>query len=303
MRKFLLVFLSLGFMTCNDGDIITVELDFEDTFEQCGELVFYKTKADPSESLSIDFNIVNNIETFLNVDADNMYVSGDLAVVFNYRTYNTSLPTDYFCTNIPPSSVTIVSDDQSDDSTAKITTTLTEDDNDGIPAELEDINGDGDLTNDDTDGDGIANYLDDDDDGDNVPTATENPDPNNDDLINDAQDTDGDGTPDYLDTDDDGDGVLTRDEEFETPDQNPTNDIDNASIGPDYLNDMFSMSVPATDYREHTIVQTYTIRCIVNSIGLSNLNQQTFDFGSLPPLRNSDNTGTIRDLNVTPDFN
>lgn len=296
MRKFFLICLCFGFLTCNDGDIITFQLDFNDTFQQCGELVFYKTKSDPSESLSIDFSSVTSIDTFLNVDADGIYMSGNLACIFNYRTYNANLPTNYFCTNIPPSSVTILTDDQSDGSTAQVTTVLTEDDDDGIPAALEDINGDGNLDNDDTDGDGIPNYLDFDDDGDNVPTTTENPDPNNDGVLDDAQDTDMDGIPDYLDTDDDGDGALTRDEENDSQDQNPTNDIDNASIGANYLNALFSVSVPATAYRLHAIQQTYEISCIVNDIQISNLTQQSLDFGKL-----SSNITSSRSL--TPNFN
>ena len=78
---------------------------------------------------------------------------------------------------------------------------------------MEDLNNNGDLEDDDTDGDGIPNYKDNDDDGDNVRTILENPDDNGDGLIDDAQDTDGDTIPDYLDTDDDGDGILTRHED------------------------------------------------------------------------------------------
>ncbi|PTX61123.1 hypothetical protein C8N46_105280 [Kordia periserrulae] len=69
-------------------------------------------------------------------------------------------------------------------------------DGDGIVDTFEDINGDNDLTNDDTDEDGIPNYLDADDDGDGTNTADENYDGDND-PTND--DTDGDGIPDYLD--------------------------------------------------------------------------------------------------------
>lgn len=47
-------------------------------------------------------------------------------------------------------------------------------DNDGIPTSEEDVNGDGDSTNDDTDHDGIPNYLDGDDDGDGILTKDEN---------------------------------------------------------------------------------------------------------------------------------
>lgn len=63
-------------------------------------------------------------------------------------------------------------------------------DGDGILTEDEDLNGDGDPTNDDTDEDGIPNYLDEDDDGDGIPT------------IDEPGDADGNGTPDYLEGDD-----------------------------------------------------------------------------------------------------
>ena len=73
-----------------------------------------------------------------------------------------------------------------------------DDDNDGVLSKNEDVDNDGDVRNDDTDGDLIPNYLDIDDDGDGILTrdedANEDGDPTND-------DTDNDGTPDYLDTD------------------------------------------------------------------------------------------------------
>lgn len=74
----------------------------------------------------------------------------------------------------------------------------TDHDGDTIASNNEDVDGDGDVTNDDTDEDLIPNYLDDDDDNDGVLTeyedANEDGNPTND-------DTDGDGTPDYLDAD------------------------------------------------------------------------------------------------------
>ncbi len=80
-------------------------------------------------------------------------------------------------------------------------------DNDGVPSILEDINGDGDVTNDNTDEDQertlrlqfLANHLDADDDQDGTPTRDE--------IIIDAlgnvsfPDGDGDGIPVYLDRD------------------------------------------------------------------------------------------------------
>ncbi len=71
-------------------------------------------------------------------------------------------------------------------------------DNDSVPNMVEDLDGDGDPTNDDTDEDLIPNYADDDDDNDGVKTIDEDSngdgDPTND-------DSDGDGIPDYLDED------------------------------------------------------------------------------------------------------
>ncbi|MCF6222097.1 MAG: hypothetical protein L3J34_00080 [Flavobacteriaceae bacterium] len=75
---------------------------------------------------------------------------------------------------------------------------IADSDNDWVVNNDEDIDGDGDVKNDDTDEDGIPNYLDIDDDGDGI--LTKNEDANGDgDPTND--DTDGDGIPDYLDKD------------------------------------------------------------------------------------------------------
>jgi len=68
-------------------------------------------------------------------------------------------------------------------------------DNDTVPSMMEDVDGDGNPLNDDTDGDRVPNYLDFDDDGDGVLTADEY-DRNNDGI---PDDSNGDGIPDYLD--------------------------------------------------------------------------------------------------------
>jgi len=86
----------------------------------------------------------------------------------------------------------------------------TDHDGDGIPSYLEDVDGDGRLTNDNTDNDfrtlstgaqsPLYNYLDSDDDGDGTPTREEiNLDANGNFVS--FRDTDGDGIPDHLDKD------------------------------------------------------------------------------------------------------
>ncbi len=101
-----------------------------------------------------------------------------------------------------------------------------DDDGDGVVSSQEDINSDGDPTNDYTDGDGIPNYLDDDDDADKdgLQTAYEC-------SVLPCRDTDGDGIPDYNDPDDDNDTLPTEDE---CPDGLPCPDTDDDDI-PDYL--------------------------------------------------------------------
>jgi len=301
MKKILtLLYCCMLFTTCDDGDIITVEFDFDDTFKTCGDIVFYKTKEDPAESLSIQITSPSiTLNDLFDVNADNtltitanIYGSSNL---FNYRTYNT-LPNDLFCNDVPPADVTITTDAESTTGTVTITTVLTEDDNDGIPAELEDINGNGDLDDDDTDGDGLPNYLDEDDDGDNVKTVTEKPNYTESEGLVNAQDTDGDSIPDYLDDDDDGDGVLTRDEENNIQDQNPTNDVTNNEIGPDYLNSEIANTVAAVAYRVHTIKQSYEVTLIITNIQLPNITQDVFNFGTLS------NSATSSTRTVTPEF-
>ncbi|MDA3879416.1 MAG: gliding motility-associated C-terminal domain-containing protein [Prolixibacteraceae bacterium] len=99
-------------------------------------------------------------------------------------------------------------------------------DYDGIPDIIEDLDGDGNPCNNDTDGDGIPNYRDVDDDDDGLLTIHEDID-GNDDPTND--DTDGDGIPNYLDTDDDGDCMPT-DEEIAWNDGDVSFDLDGDGI-------------------------------------------------------------------------
>ncbi len=91
----------------------------------------------------------------------------------------------------------------------------------------------------DTDGDGLENWEDPDDDGDGIPTIKENPDPNGDGSVADAQDTDGDNSYDYVDADDDGDRVGTLYENADPDgDGNPYDAEDTDGDGtPDYLDD------------------------------------------------------------------
>ena len=122
MRQLFFLFLILNTIvlnSCDDGDIITVELDFDNTFKVCDggdDLVFYKTKNDPSESLSLKLSNTN-LEDVLAVDEagvfENTYTIST-SNPFNYRSYsNASLPSDLFCNVIPNAEININQDIES----------------------------------------------------------------------------------------------------------------------------------------------------------------------------------------------
>lgn len=118
-------------------------------------------------------------------------------------------------------------------------------DTDNAASEIEDVNGDSNLANDDTDFDGIPNYLDNDDDGDLVLTNLEYVFANKNNVTQGAnilRDTDSDGIPNYLDNDDDGDNVLTFLEDYNR-DGNPSNDDTNTNGSPDYLDFAVALGV------------------------------------------------------------
>ncbi len=283
MRKIVtFICFSILLTACNDGDVFTVELNFEDVLTLCPEItesyLVYKTKPDPFESLSIIFpqNATNNLIFNPTVSPYDSELTINMSSIrFNYRTYDGD-PINLICTLIPGSDVNIIEDFEADSGTIQTLSTFIDSDDDGIPSEFEDINGNGNLDDDDTDNDGIPNYLDEDDDNDNVLTKNENPDPNNDGDFSDAQNTnqDEDSIPDYLDNDDDGDGVLTRLED-ENMDTNPTNDFDENSDTPNIRRYLDNTAVESFAGNDQFLVNTYD-RIITVDFKILNTNLEVF---------------------------
>lgn len=287
MRKFFYVIFSLALLliSCNDGDVISVELDFDKTLNLCGDenssnYVIYDIKTDPFESLILLFptsstnNLIFNPATTPHTGSFN--VNGS-SIRFNYRTYDGD-PVGLICEEIPDSNVNIIEDYEAMSGTVSYTSTFVDDDNDGIPSALEDINGNGNLEDDDTDGDGIPNYKDDDDDGDNVKTKDENPDPNSDGNLDDAQDTDGDGIPDYLDVDDDGDGVITRYEDGNL-NGNLFDDFLPGAIIPRYLDNTATDTFVNDTINLNSFKRTVTTSFIITNTDLGIINTDLIELG------------------------
>lgn len=293
MQKLLyLLSLFLLVSTCDDGDVLDVKLDFDRELSICdlsaGNYFLYDTKKNPSESLSLIFpknpttNLIfnppeNNYKTTLTINGTN--------TLFNYRTYDGS-PESLICNLLPDAATNILNDYAATSGTVTIITTYVEDDDDGIPADVEDANLDGDndpSTNPtDSDGDGIPDYLDADDDNDNVLTKDEKHNYTKADGLSKAQDTDGDGIPDYLDNDDDGDGVLTRLEDADL-NGNPMDDRDSSSPTPGiprYLDKEAKDTFDSQKLNKHKYKRIYTIKFYINNVNLDVISLTEIDFGT-----------------------
>ena len=278
MRIFLvLIFSCFVLFSCNDGDVISVELDFDKSLTLCGDettsnYILYDTKTTPFESLMLLFPNNSQAEAIFNTEnsgtIQTLTINGN-SVKFNYRTY-TADPNTYICQDIPEANVSVTDNYEASSGNAVFTTTFEDDDNDGVPNTLE-FNGD-------SDNDGIENYKDSDDDGDNVPTINEKPDPNGDGDLDDMQDTDGDLIPDYLDNDDDGDGTLTIFED-ENNNGNLFDDLATGAAIARFLDDTVMTSFESTFVRTNEFSRKFTVNVTLENIDISILSTDSFFLG------------------------
>ncbi len=295
MRKLLYIFcLSLLVTTCDDGDIINIELDFDQVLKLCGDensnnYLLYDTKNDPSESLTLLFPVSTNNTLIFNPPENNYteeLVINATSIRFNYRTY-TGDPEDYICQDIPDANVVVNNDyPAASGAIASFLSTYVDDDNDGVPSVLEnqDPNNDGVFDDaQDTDGDGLPDYIDADDDNDNVLTINENPNYSSEDGLTLAQDTDGDSIPDYLDEDDDGDGIISRYED-ENGNKSLTDDFDeNSPIVPNiarYLDPNTTETFVIDQFISTTFSRAITVAVIVQNVSIDILNADIIDLGT-----------------------
>ena len=280
MRNYFLVliFSCFVFVSCNDGDVISVELDFDKTLTLCGDetssnYILYDTKTTPFESLTLLFP--NNVQadsifnTGISGKTETLLINGN-SVRFNYRTYSAD-PNTYICQDIPDASVSVTNNYEASSGNVIFTTTFEDDDNDGVPNALE-FDGD-------TDGDTIPDYKDYDDDGDNVPTINEKPDPNGDGDLSDMQDTDGDSIPDYLDMDDDNDGTLTKFED-ENNNGNLFDDLATGAAVARFLDITVDDSFESSVTNPNEFSRNFSVNVTLENIDISILSTDSFFLGT-----------------------
>lgn len=290
MRKLLyLLSLLLVITACNDGDVIDVQLEFDGNLTKCelstSDYLMYEIKTDPFESVSLIFPRNANTDLIFNpvvTPHSFEFPINNSNVFFNYRTYNGN-PENLLCQLIPDPNTNITNDYFATSGIVRTTTTFYDDDEDGIPTEVEDLNLDGDnnpATNPtDRDGDGFPDYLDADDDNDNVLTINEGHNYSEEFGLLNAQDTDGDGTPDYLDHDDDGDGILTRFEDA-NGDGNPRNDFALDSNVARYLDVDAMEEFPGAALVPNTYKRFYRVEFKLYNINIDVLSTDELDFGT-----------------------
>lgn len=287
MKKLLTLFTAIILCSCNDGDVIVDNFEFENIdVEACDPLIsgstfnytFYKLDRTNNESISLDLSVTADL--FTQNGTYGPYTLGSTNTI-EYRRFDGQPATDYYCNNIPSTTPQVLERYFSTGGEVTFTTTTEfEDDNDGIPAELEKDNG----VERDTDGDGIPDHLDADDDGDNVLTVNESV------VIIDgaistmSNDEDGDGIYDYLDADDDGDMIPTIQEDLDG-NLDPSNDLSMNGI-PAYLDNTATLTAsPAiTAYRVNVYNrQARVVISVENMTLMSNDNEiilQTYNFGT-----------------------
>ncbi|UZO79539.1 hypothetical protein NBT05_11270 [Aquimarina sp. ERC-38] len=215
--------LSLVVTACDDGDIIVTSFEFDELdLNVCpgieeNSFVFFKINPQLDEAISYNF-ISDQYDASSETETPLTFMLSEGNNELTYRQFDRDITNDYYCNTVPDSDINVINEVKSTEGLAQITVTIVEqDDEDGVPAldddpmvdpiEIEDLNANNDLTDDDTDNDGIPNYLDTDDDNDGILTSAEL---SNGIATDDSyRDTDEDGIPDYRDNDDDGDGVPT----------------------------------------------------------------------------------------------
>lgn len=245
-------------VSCDDGDLIVTDFNFENrNLQWCGDnttqVLFNINNDQVHEAIAFRFELDTPEPRFFSTEEGQTAIplTSDNQVI--YRVFDAEVEESYFCNAVPPVSPSVVEEFRSTSGGEMIITTrlnnAVDHDGDNVPSEEEGMG-----TGQDTDGDGIPDYLDVDDDGDNVLTRIE--------IEVEASgqaggypDSDGDGTPDYLDSDDDNDQVPTRNEDWNL-NNNPADDVNEENV-PHYLNPEISDFFEITTVRENTISRSF----------------------------------------------
>lgn len=273
MRKVLsLIFAATILFSCDDGEIIVTDFNFEDPkLQRCGDddthVLFKINNTGVNEAIAFRFNRATPETGFFAMEEGQITIPINETNQLIYRVFDGEVSSSYFCNEIPPVSPRVTEEYRSTTGGEVVITTslatATDHDGDGVLSADEGMNEER-----DTDSDGIPDYLDIDDDGDNILTRVEiKVEAEN--SANGYPDSDGDGTPDFLDADDDNDGVPTRNEDWDM-NLNPEDNRNDDGL-PHYLNPEITDPFEVTGSRENAISRSF--RYLVTARNLTLVNQ------------------------------
>ncbi|NND15556.1 MAG: hypothetical protein HKN89_04460 [Eudoraea sp.] len=112
MKKWLGISLLITLFSCNDGNLEISVIDFDDTSIQfCDAQVsttstlFFKLNSEEALILELQSGLLSNEET---IEDTSSSIPSQSTVT--YRTFDGSVSSDYFCSNIPPVSPNVLED-------------------------------------------------------------------------------------------------------------------------------------------------------------------------------------------------
>lgn len=227
--------------------------------------LFAKCDDDDDGFVSFNLQVAQNDLLSANPTAVSFYTNESDALsqtnaLSNLNYTNISVNTETLYANVNGEIKTVI---------LRVVTCESDYDSDSVATAEEDINADTNLANDDTDLDGIPNYIDNDDDGDLILTSVEyvfNRSANGSLAI---LDTDNDGILNYLDDDDDGDNVLTINEDYNN-NNNPGDDDTNANSIPDYLENAVALGINIFDIKNNVTIFPNPVSTVLNIENKSN---------------------------------
>jgi len=135
MRKLFAILITFtSLQSCNDGDIIATNFNFDDVaLKTCGGVgnyVFYKENTQSFESISLRLGVTDNIYATAETRTYPLNASSNFV---NYRRYDGALGNNYFCNSIPPASPKILDDYKAVSGSAVVIVTFDYDD--GTPGQ------------------------------------------------------------------------------------------------------------------------------------------------------------------------
>lgn len=272
MKKFFgLLCSALLLFSCDDGDIIVTDFDFDNqALNWCGDfedqVVFNLNNDQVNEAIAFRFSLDTPELEFFSTEVGQISIPLNSTNQIIYRVFDAEVDDSYFCNEIPPVAPDVTEEYRSTTGgEVIITTTLktaNDHDGDGVPSTAEGM-----AEELDTDGDGIPDYLDIDDDADNLLTRVE--------IAVEAEnmaqgfpDSDNDGLPNFIDADDDNDGTITRYEDWNM-NNNPADDVNTEGL-PHYLDPTLTDSFTVDTFRENVISRSYRYVFSIENLTLVN---------------------------------